>query len=109
MSVVFQWHRDATEFEALHEFFELDVAVKVDVEISEGSSIVFELLLEAEVDLSEEALDMILLHKHFIFVGRNLSYLEIRWIWLGSTSHHLFINRLVVFEALNIMSVVIIL
>ena len=52
------------------------MAVKVDVEIPEGSTIVFELLLEAEVDLSKEPLHMILLHEHFVFVSRDLSYLE---------------------------------
>lgn len=109
LSVVFERHGDATEFETLNEFFELDVSVKVDVEISECSSIVFELLLKAEVDLSKKALHMILLHKHLVLMCRDLGYLEIRWILLWSLYKQLFINRLVVFKALNIMSVVIIL
>ena len=85
------------------------MAVKVDVEIPEGSTIVFELLLEAEVDLSKEPLHMILLHEHFVFVSRNLGYLEGRRTLVRRTCQPFFVDRLVVFEALDIVCVVIIL
>ena len=85
------------------------MAIKVDVEVSEGPTIVFELLLETQVDLSKEPLHMILLHKPFIFMSRNLSYLEIFLLFIRRIIQLFVIDSLVVFEALNVVCVVIIL
>ena len=77
LSVIFQRHRDAAELKTLNEFFKLDVSVKVDVEVSEGPSVVLEFLFEAEMDLPEKALDVILLHERFVFMGSDFGYFEI--------------------------------
>lgn len=52
-------HVDAAKLKALYKLMELDGAIEVDVELAEGFAIVFELLLEAQVDDSEQLLDVV--------------------------------------------------
>ena len=50
---------DATKLTPGYEFLEGDRAVKVQVEVPEGLSVIFELLLEPDVDLPEYLLDVL--------------------------------------------------
>ena len=109
LSVVLQRHRDAAELKALYEFFKLDVSVEIDVEVSERSSVVLEFLFEAEVNLSEEALHVILPHERFVFMGSDFGYFEVCLLFVATAGESFFIDGLVVLEALNVVGVVVIL
>lgn len=64
--VVGKRHRDTAELKALHELLELHLAIKIEVEVPERNSVVFEFLLESLMDLSQELLDLAVFFEQFV-------------------------------------------